>query len=34
TLIRLVWILITVVTGIVPGVLGYIVSWVVIPKKQ
>jgi len=34
TLIRLVWILITVVTGIVPGVLGYIVSWVVIPKKS
>lgn len=34
TVIRLAWILVTIVTGIFPGVLAYVVAGVVIPDKQ
>lgn len=34
TLIRLVWIILTAVTGIIPGVIAYIGCWMIIPKKQ
>ncbi|MFA5838517.1 MAG: PspC domain-containing protein [Candidatus Paceibacterota bacterium] len=34
TLIRLVWIILTAVTGIVPGIVAYLISWMIIPKKQ
>ena len=32
TLIRLAWVILTVITGIVPGVLAYIVAAVIMPK--
>ncbi len=32
TIIRLVWILLTVVTGLIPGILAYIVTAIVMPK--
>jgi phage shock protein C len=31
-LVRLAWILITILTGIVPGIIAYIVAAVIIPK--
>lgn len=34
TLIRLGWILITIGTGIVPGVVGYFVAGLVMPKPE
>jgi phage shock protein C len=33
TLVRLAWILLTVLTGVVPGIIGYIVAALVIPRK-
>jgi len=33
TLIRLAWILITILTGIIPGVLAYIIAAIIIPRK-
>lgn len=33
TLIRLAWVFITLITGVVPGVVAYIVAAVVIPRK-
>lgn len=33
TLVRLAWIVITIVTGIVPGVLGYIIAAIVMPRR-
>lgn len=33
TLIRLAWVVTTVLTGIVPGVIGYIISAIVMPKE-
>lgn len=33
TLIRLAWIVMTVLTGVVPGIVGYIVAALVIPRK-
>lgn len=33
TLIRLLWIVGTIVTGIVPGIIGYFIAAVVIPKN-
>lgn len=32
TLIRLLWVVVTVLTGIVPGIIGYIVAAIVIPQ--
>lgn len=32
TLIRLIWVVITVSSGILPGIVGYIIAAVVIPK--
>ena len=32
TMVRLAWIVITVVTGVVPGVLGYLIAAIVIPR--
>lgn len=34
SLVRLAWIIVTVITGIIPGILGYIMAVVVIPKKS
>ena len=33
TIVRLAWILITILTGIVPGVIAYVVAAVAIPKR-
>lgn len=33
SLVRLGWIVLTVLTGIVPGVIGYLVAAIVIPKR-
>jgi len=33
TAIRLVWILLTIITGVVPGVVSYIVFAIVMPKE-
>jgi phage shock protein C len=33
TLIRLAWIVLTVLTGVVPGIIGYIIAALVIPRK-
>lgn len=33
TVIRLLWLVVTVFTGVVPGVLAYIVAAIVMPKK-
>lgn len=33
TLIRLLWIILTIATAVVPGVIGYIIAAVVIPPK-
>lgn len=34
SLVRLAWILLTVVTGIVPGVIGYVAAAIVMPKQH
>jgi len=34
TLVRLGWVVLTVITGIIPGILGYIIAAVVIPKQS
>jgi len=34
TLIRLVWILVVIFTGIFPGVIVYIIAWIVMPKRM
>ena len=33
TVIRLAWIILTIITGVIPGLLAYIVSAIVIPNK-
>ena len=32
TLLRLVWVLVVIFTGIVPGVIIYIIAWAIMPK--
>lgn len=34
SVVRLAWILVTILTGIVPGIIGYIVAAIVIPKES
>ncbi|MGM5483514.1 MAG: PspC domain-containing protein [Nanobdellota archaeon] len=33
TVIRLLWVLITIFTGIFTGIIAYIIAWVIIPEK-
>ncbi|HSX05337.1 MAG TPA: PspC domain-containing protein [Candidatus Saccharimonadales bacterium] len=33
TLVRLAWIVLTVLTGVVPGVIGYFIAAIVMPKE-
>lgn len=33
TVIRLAWIIITVLTGVLPGIIGYIIAAIVIPSQ-
>ncbi|MBI5036249.1 PspC domain-containing protein [Candidatus Micrarchaeota archaeon] len=34
TLVRLIWIIITVFTGVIPGTLAYLLAWAVMPKPR
>jgi phage shock protein C len=33
TLVRLAWVLIDIFTGFLPGIVAYIVAWLIIPQK-
>lgn len=33
SIIRLAWVVVTLLTGVVPGVLGYVIAAIVIPQK-
>ena len=33
TLVRLAWVLIDIFTGFLPGIIAYIVAWIIIPQK-
>jgi phage shock protein C len=33
TLIRLAWIILTILTGVLPGIIGYIIAALITPKK-
>ncbi len=32
-LVRLLWVAITFMTGLVPGVLAYLVAWIIVPRE-
>ena len=32
TLVRLLWVVITIMTGVVPGIVAYVVAWIVMPE--
>ncbi len=34
TFIRLAWVIVTIITGVVPGVIAYIVATIIIPGEQ
>ena len=34
TLVRLVWALLTIVTGLIAGIIGYLVAWIIVPEKD
>lgn len=34
TVLRLLWVIVTVITGIVPGIVAYIIAAIVIPVKE
>lgn len=33
TVIRLLWVIITIFSGIAPGIIAYILAWTIIPEK-
>jgi phage shock protein C len=33
TLIRLLWVIVTVLTGFAPGIVAYIICWIIVPEK-
>jgi phage shock protein C len=33
SLVRILWILITLTSGFFPGVVGYIIAWIIIPEQ-
>lgn len=33
TIVRLVWVLVTVFTGLTPGVIAYLVLWLIVPES-
>lgn len=33
TLVRLAWVVLTIITGIIPGVIGYIIAAIIMPSK-
>ena len=32
-MVRLLWLLVTIFTGFVPGVVGYLVAWLIVPEE-
>ncbi len=34
TIVRLVWVLVTFVTGLIPGIAVYVVGWLIMPQMQ
>ena len=34
TIIRLVWVLLTILTGFVAGIIGYFIAWIIVPEKN
>ena len=34
TIIRLVWVIGTILTGFFPGLIAYILAWIIIPEKK
>ncbi|MDI6720149.1 MAG: PspC domain-containing protein [Methanomicrobiales archaeon] len=33
TLIRLAWVVLTVITGFIPGIVAYILAWLIVPEE-
>jgi phage shock protein C len=33
TLIRLLWVVLTLFSGVAPGVIAYIIAWIIVPEK-
>ena len=33
TIIRLIWVLLTILTGFAAGIIGYLICWLIIPEK-
>ena len=31
--VRLLWVVITCVTGVIPGVLAYLIAWIIVPQE-
>jgi phage shock protein C len=34
TLIRLIFVVILIITGIIPALIGYLVGWIIVPEKE
>ena len=34
TAIRLLWVLVTIFTGVLPGCLAYLLAWIIVPEKK
>jgi phage shock protein C len=34
TIVRLVWVLVTFVTGVIPGLVVYVVAWIIMPEMR
>jgi len=34
TVVRLLWVLVTLFTGLFPGILAYFIAWIIIPEKK
>lgn len=34
TLVRIAWIVLTIISGVIPGIVGYIIAAVIIPKRS
>ncbi len=33
TIVRLVWVIIDIFTGFIPGIIAYIIAWIIIPQR-
>lgn len=33
TLVRVLWLIVTIFSGIIPGIVGYVVAWIVMPES-